>query len=126
MAGFSYIIAGRPQTGGGSCRQTRLETDQCKTADEDHDDDERLEVFVFDQNEVDVSPVEPGATDARAVKRVPERTTGRRAALGTTLVQVTEVQHSVGYGTQEVIDATSVNMFANRLDKNWKDMSIYS
>jgi len=28
--------------------------------------------------------------------------------------------------SQEVIDSTSVNMFKNRLDKNWKDMGIYS
>jgi len=27
---------------------------------------------------------------------------------------------------QEVIDATNVNMFKNRLDKMWRDMGIYS
>ena len=27
---------------------------------------------------------------------------------------------------QDVIEATSVNMFKNRLDKHWKDMGVYS
>lgn len=68
-------------------------TDQRETADQDHDDDKRLEVFVFHEDEVDVSPVEPGATDARPVERFPERTR-RRAALGAALVRVLDVNHS--------------------------------
>ena len=65
-------------------------TNQRETADENHDDDERLEVLVFDDFEVDVAPREPGATDARPVERLPELT-GRRTALGTTLVGVLDV-----------------------------------
>ena len=66
------------------------ETDQGETADQDHTDDERLEVLVFNEDEVDVTPVEPGATDARPVERFPERT-GRRTTLRTTLVRVLDV-----------------------------------
>jgi len=65
-------------------------TDQCETADQDHDDDERLEVLVFDKDEVNIAPVEPRAADACPVEGFPERTR-RRAALGTTLVRVLDV-----------------------------------
>jgi len=65
-------------------------TDQRETADQDHDDDERLEVLVLDEDEVDVAPVEPRASDARPVERVPELAAGR-AALGTALVRVLDV-----------------------------------
>jgi len=45
---------------------------------------------MLDNLEVNVSPVEPHATDTRLVERFPERAR-RRAALGTALVRVLDV-----------------------------------
>lgn len=65
-------------------------TDQGQAADKDHDDDEGLEVLVLDEDEVDVAPVKPHATDARPIERFPERAR-RRTALGTALIGVLDV-----------------------------------
>ena len=51
----------------------------------------RLEVLVLDKDEVNVAPVEPGAADPRPVERVPARLAAGRAALGTTLVRILDV-----------------------------------
>jgi len=85
------------QGGGSTCQNPALDwlskTDQCQAAGNDHADDERLEVVVFDQDVGETANLPEHLADERVVEQTEQRRTLGGAAPGTALVRIFDEHH---------------------------------
>jgi len=68
-------------------------TDQCEAAADDHEDDERLEVVVFDEDVGVTAQLPEDAANERVFEHTQQRRTLGRTGLWTALIRVLDEHH---------------------------------